>query len=326
MPKLTQEEIEQLMGRALDLLAEEDDEEALSIAAQLMEAEVPEGFSLAASVNESLQQGDEAKAILISGIAKFPDHWEFYVPLAELESQSGNTEQALAYLDKAESLPDNMPDYVNLHRAVAYSRVGEFEKALELLEQVEDMELVVPAINLQVKVLYDMGRLDLIIELANEKEELIAMAENESETFALGEIHTLIADAYFQEDEDEESATEHIYIALEFDRTQIDALDLLRRIKNMTSEKAKPFSLLVSGRFAEGILEEGEDPNFITSYVVMAESPEEALELVRDFETDDIDGESLRILEVSEEELDDEDDKLKGVVMASELGMLSIEE
>jgi hypothetical protein len=86
-------------------------------------------------------------------------------------------------------------------------------------------------------------------------------------------------------------------VAIAIDRTCEHAAWLIREVEGQVSETASYYRLLVRGQWHENVAPDFERPHFFTSFDVVADTPEEALEFARRFEPPQIQ-DSLALEEV----------------------------
>ena len=131
----------------------------------------------------------------------------------------------------------------------------------------------------------------------------------------------MAAQAYWYEDAPAELVDEFLGAAIYMDRTNPDVIWLWRERNPVFSEKARLFSIMVSGRMAPAAVPEGEvPPVFMTTYEVVADSLEEALDFIRAYEANLMDPEALIVNEAQESA--SEPGMAKGIYLVGGLGFL----
>jgi hypothetical protein len=126
----------------------------------------------------------------------------------------------------------------------------------------------------------------------------------------LSEIYNWAAYALWELEKNEGEAFVLAKKAFHFNRANEKALKLLREIKNIYSEKTRTYKLLTVGHYPRTFIGDSTLLSFYTSYIVVADSPEEGLKLIKDIEANEI-GEELKIDE--SEVLEHRPDLPKGV-------------
>lgn len=319
--KYTLEEIESMSNDAWEALHQDDMETAINIGESLIKENVETGFRIRAMAHASEEEWELALEVLEKGIALMPDVWQMHLQYGNLHSDMEQYDQAFAAFNAAEKCPDAEKHWLDMNRAVVYFRKQDMDRALNLLQQIEHPEALNEAFALQLDILDGLQRHDLIKELAEEELELLITPTDAESAGVMSAICTRIAQAYWFEDENEEVTKHYIEQALAYQRSNQEALWLRCQINPQHSENSKVYSILVNAMI---LPEEGEAslPAF-TTYGIVADSPDEAMEMIREFEEEWIDPKSLQAQEV-EETVNDEDAP-KGIYVANEWALLDVE-
>ncbi|MDX2250606.1 MAG: tetratricopeptide repeat protein [Bacteroidia bacterium] len=301
----TTEEIEKLNDQAWELIHEEKLKEAAEIGHKLKAEGIESGYRIVATTYVMEEKFDRAIAELKDGIKRIPDSWELHLQLGNFLSDNGDFDEAIRTLDQASRLPGAEKHWINLNKAVVYTRKADFDKALNLLQKIEHAEAVNQAFELQLRILDQLGHHDLILQMEDELEYL-QTPEDEESAETLSQICTHIARAYYME-EDNDAAKHYIRQAVEYQRTNTDAAELLREINGQFSENSRIYSFVINGLLNDP--ESGDEIPFFTTYGVVADSEEEALELIHDYEIEAVDKNSLEISQVDSTENTEGDPK-----------------
>ncbi|MEZ4825752.1 MAG: hypothetical protein R3C61_05575 [Bacteroidia bacterium] len=299
----SQEEIENLIEHAWDLIQADNLEQAAEIGRELKAEGVESGYRIVAMTYAMEENYDEAIAEIEAGIKTLPDAWQLHLQLGNFLSDKGDFDAALRTFDQTSRMPGAERHWINMNKAVVYTRKMDFDQALTILQDIEHPEAVNQAIELQLRILDQLGRHDLILEMEEELEYL-QTPEDEAEAEILSQICTYIARAYFVENQNE-PARHYVRQAIEYDRCNEDAAAVLREITGRFSEKSQIFSLIVSGVINDPDSED-EIP-FLTTYGVVATSESDALEMIREFEIDAVVKDSLLIEEADSTDNEDGD-------------------
>lgn len=321
----TREEIDQLSNRAWALISEDSYEDAQQLGQQLIEANEEAGYRILAMVHAAQEQHEAALDLIEQGVAHMPQSWQMRLLLGNLLSDAGDFDRAMQVFEQAKALPGAELYWIQINQAVVHGRRGEIDQALNLLQQVEHPEAINEAFEIQLGLLDSVGRHDLIIDLAEEDLDLLQPPNNEEEAATLSRILSHIATAYWYEEHDGDEVEHYLRQAIAFDRSNPDALYLLREQDPIFSEQAQVFALMVKGVIFEPD-EQGleQQVEFITSYEVIADDEGEALDLIRRFEIPEIDPDSLQIEVV--EPRPNEDGEPKGVYQTGDLLVPGLEQ
>ncbi|MEZ4772276.1 MAG: hypothetical protein R3D00_03770 [Bacteroidia bacterium] len=313
---ISQEEIENLSEQAWDLIHEERIEDAIKIGELLKAEGIESGYRIIAMAYALEEKTDEAINELNAGIAMIPDAWQLYLQLGNFLSDKGEFNSALRAFDHASKLPGAERHWLNMNKAVVFTRQMEFDKALTLLQKIEHPEAVNQAIELQLRILDQLGRHDLILQMEDELEHL-QTPEDEESAEILSQICTHIARAYYIEDQ-KEPALHYIHQAIEYHRTNEETAALFREVNGRFSENSKIYSVVISGILNDS--ESEDEIPFITTYGVVADSEEDALDLIREFEIEAVIKDSLEVEEIASTENEEGDPK--GIYMVGGFAFL----
>ncbi|MEL6132047.1 MAG: hypothetical protein AAFR59_01645 [Bacteroidota bacterium] len=306
--------ISYLVEEGWHMLEDEAYDEAREIAEQLLSHEAEEGYALMGQVLLAEEGPAAAIAYMKEGVAAYPDSWRLLLEMGKIYAQTGETQTALLVFDEAETKEEAEKHWIDFYRALAYlnQETPDVEEALNIFQGIDHEDLIIEAFRQQMMILSAIQRHDLIMELANEDLNVLPVPQRPEEEEAFSQILTYIAQAFWFEKDDEVEAKKYVRAALDIDRTNIEALDLLRGLNPIYSEESQFYSLLVEGEWVNPAEEEGGEDEvfaFVTNYAIVADSAEEALAIAKDFEREEVQRDSLQILDVEVEPNDEEDPK-----------------
>lgn len=115
----------------------------------------------------------------------------------------------------------------------------------------------------------------------------------------ISEIYFLIASSMLETGADKSQVKEMAIKSANFDRESKNALWLLREVNNQYSDNSVYFKIKVEGSFYLFVKDQVIEQPFKTVYGVNAESEDEALEFVKEFERKEV-SDSLKILKANE--------------------------
>ena len=314
-----------LIQQIWELMESESWEAAIAICEELKAIPSEAGFRMRAMIHVYQEEPQAALAEIQAGIKQFPEAWELHMQWGNLLSDSGDPSEALTVFDKASKLPGVEMHWIQLNQAMALFRQQSFEEALDLLQGIDHPQALNDAFALQLAILDTIGRHDLILEIAEEDLELLNPPEDDADAEVLARICTSVASAAWYQDKGEEIVRFYLQQVFDYQRGNPQALWLWREMNPLFSDQAQFYTLLMRGRFVpseDGVA--GEE--FLTSYGVMADSPEEAVEMIRALEGADMDSAAWEVLEVEIEELGEEEEiDAKGIYYVSGFGMFEEE-
>ncbi|MEL6625080.1 MAG: hypothetical protein AAFO96_12150 [Bacteroidota bacterium] len=295
-------------------LEDEAYDEAREIAEQLLSYEAEEGYALMGQVLLAEEGPAAAVAYMKEGIANYPESWRLLLEMGKIYAQTGEIETAMLVFDEAETKESAEKHWIDFYRALTYlnQEMPDVEEALNIFQGIDHEDLIIEAFRQQMMILTAIQRYDLVMELANEDLSVLPLPQTPEEEEAFSQILTYIAQAFWFDKDDEEEARKYLRAALDIERTNIEALDLLRSLNPVYSEESQFYSLLVEGEWVNPAEEEGEEDDvfaFVTNYAIVADSAEEAMTIVKDFEREEVRRDSLQVLDVEVEPNDEEDPK-----------------
>lgn len=267
-------------------LSSGDSEQALEIGSGLIDSGHVRGFEIKAFALEQQGKMEEALELLRSVLSKEPKIYPLWELLGNMCSKEGLFAEAEEAYQKALACPDADNQSIAYNRAVMMSSSGQLDKALELVEQVTATKLFNRVRLLKTFILNGMGRFDQVPSICNQliadifsKEELSELDMKElSQGYAeLGRM------AFFGHD-DRQSAFNHAWKSLEWDRSSPSALWLLRELLGRTSDDCHFFRLSIIGTWHSPLKEGEMPPQFVTEYEVVADSVEESFLLAQSLE------------------------------------------
>jgi hypothetical protein len=110
-----------------------------------------------------------------------------------------------------------------------------------------------------------------------------------------------------------EAAYLEAHEAVALDKSNRRAAWLIREIIDERSDLAKRWRVVVEGRWAQQFDDSGQDYGFMATYVVVADTPEEAMEYIRPFEPEEV---RFTLTLNSAVDIEDQPDIPKGVYEA----------
>jgi len=257
------------------------------------------GYELAAQGYEELGRPRKALGVLRKGASRRAGSWRLLEALAVRYSDLRKFDKALRALERALEIA---PDEPSLHynRALVFARLNQAERTYEAVLRALELEpRFTRAALLAASVECSLGRLnDARARLEKTIEQLESRPPEEREEAALSDAYRLLAEielAYHRR----ERALELFWQAIAHEKHNAAARYWVRELLGDRSPKASYWRIVVSGRgpagneIADSSREAeprplGGEKRFETLYDVVAETAEEALELVRPFEPPEV--------------------------------------
>jgi tetratricopeptide (TPR) repeat protein len=290
--ELTKKRTERLCDAGFTHLRNGDFDAALEVAAELEKIGYTAAFDIAAQAHAAGGDLEQAVRVLERGLELVPDAWPNWQLLGNYRSDLGQHEQAATAYARALECPDAWQASIRLNQAILLSRMERHEQALEVLARADDPELGSELADARVHALVRLGRAREAAELAQSV--LCDPDLNGIDPALIARVIGNLARARRQLGSSEEEVRELALEALEMERSEPGALELLRELDALRSVQGKFLRVVLHARIppASG----AEMLGFYASYDVVADDAHEALRLIRALEHDDAFG----IVEISE--------------------------
>ncbi len=305
-----QAEVERLVEEGLEALTSLDFARARKIGRRIIKLRNTWGYEILARAEAADGNMEKATATLQDGVKKAPAAWPLWELLGNCLSDTGQYTEAWNAYEGAMRAPGVRRESILFNMAVVLQRQKRYAEALECLnallpDAAEDATLWTRNRGLTLLLLNRLGRHDEVLARGDEALPSLPKPTEEeplSEEAALGvaEIHTEYARALWRETPRTDEAIAHVHAALGVDGSNDRALELLRHIEGARSPHAHRYRLTLGGRWHQPIEGQEEEPEFFTYRVVIADSPEEALQILRRLEPVEI-RDGLAIREVEDE-------------------------
>lgn len=272
------------------LLDDGEIDKALEIGERLERLRWTGAFELQAAAHEQKGDLDTAIATLQRGIEKAGGPYLLFSRLGNYLSDAEQFDEALAAYDRGLACEPTDPALFGLNRSLVYSRMDRDEDALAELRRIEPTVEAAGANepiywhfrSSLVGVLRDLGRYDEIADCAEPVAAAVFSSDDFEESKAsLAAIYAMSLNAR------NEAAASRRWLdrALELDRSCEQALWLKReQLSKVLAPGGHHYELMVEGRCRD-VSPDGEVGTFgfFTTFSVVADSEQQALELVRPF-------------------------------------------
>ncbi|MEO0470380.1 MAG: tetratricopeptide repeat protein [Bacteroidota bacterium] len=321
---LSYQDAVRLGEEAWEAIGEEEFERAKEIGQQLIAGDYESGYRVLGSVHEQMGETEEAEAVLKKGIETYPENWELFLHLGTLYSEANRLEEAIKVLEDAAKLENVESYWIDMNKAVVYYKMQDVDAALNTLQKVTHPDMFNEAFALQLSILDEVGRYDLLLEVVEEGLEETIPPENDQDAEVMSRICFYAAKACYKE-EDEEATQFYLKQAIQYHRSNESTLELIRDIRAEYSDSATLYGIMVQALYEPETEEGKESFPFMTTYAVLAENEEEAMNYIRDFEIDDVKRESMQVMEVEiaeVEEGEESETEAKGIYMVGGMGFM----
>lgn len=283
---MTTQAVEQLLDQAYAALEEGNADQAVALGNQLLEHRHARGFEVIALAYELQGRYQEAIDVLKDGVSKVPGAWPLWELLGNLYSDSEETAEAHKAYQKASQCQGADTDSINYNYAILLKRENKFDQAWELTDKIQSGELTLKVQTLRLSLLRSMRRYEEAVQQGNRIiGEILGQEDLPEESMQeLARTYAELGRAYWEGKGDRQLAWENAWKALEWDRADPGALWLVREIIGRKAAGSHHWKLIVEGRWHFPLEPDKPPPGFITTYEVVAETPETALVYAQDLE------------------------------------------
>ena len=272
------------MEEAFQAIDSTDTKRALSIGKKLLRIGYTGGFEVLACAYAADYDIEKAVQVLESGLEDAPTVWKLWELLGNYRSKLGRHDEVQSCYQRALKCPDVDRSVVHLNASISLEKAGRYAEALVELDRVEERDdLRARATSERMFLLGVLGRFDEALLLGRAVVQDAALWTEEHEE-SLATVYAELGRATWQGERDIARALEWAWKAIGSCKAQPTAARVIREARPLTSTKAHLMRLIVAGKWSEPFDGRNEPPGFFTTYWVVADSLEEALEFVRPFE------------------------------------------
>lgn len=269
---------EKLAQKGYDLVEAGEFDQALEVAGELDRLQYSAGFEIAALAHAG--KGDLAAAVRVleEGVEKAPDAWLNWQLLGNYRSDLKLSAEAGRAYGRALECPGVSRSSVRLNQAILAKRTGDHSAALRLAGEVDDPELKLWAASVRVETLAAMGERQEAERLGLQA---LSEAGGDADANRLGSIAATVARIRLERGDPKGDVRAFAVQGLEWEPGNADLLTIIRNIDGLYSETAQYYRLLIRGDIPEDGPMAGEAEGFYSNWHVVADSPEEAVDLIR---------------------------------------------
>jgi Flp pilus assembly protein TadD len=278
---MDQKAVLEKMQEAEAALDRDDTDAALALGRTLVEARFSGGFEIVARAHLQAGRGDAAIQALQEGTRVAPAAWPLWGFLGSLLGQAKRYDEAIAAFVRAAECPGARRRVLAFDHAVALASAGRLADAFSVAESAVGADGNPEAPGLLLEILQSLGRNDEAVSRG--RAFLTSVGDDDPgrakllSTLARAELET----------GDRTAATAHVAEAIRLDRRDPGAAWVVRALRAQKSPTACRIRLTVAGAWPEPS-PQGEPLGFLSLIHVIADSPEHALELAREFERPEV--------------------------------------
>jgi tetratricopeptide (TPR) repeat protein len=274
---------ERQMDRAMTALEARKPATTLRIAASLHRMSFSGAFELEARAHEALGDLPKAIATAEAGVKQFGRSARLWNVLGTLYSRDGRFDRAIKALERALRCEGVDAANVRYNQAVAMWRAGRPDEALESLQAIhtDDTDLGLSVLALQMAILNDQQRWDEAITVGERLPQ--PGPDDPVVDLSRGRALAQLARAWWHGRSDGERARSMAIEAVEADRKNYPALEIIRLIDDRRSDGAMVGMLCVKGTWPTPMGRRNKPHAFMREFQVVARNADEALAFAKVF-------------------------------------------
>ncbi len=281
---------QQLLDDAYLALDAEESERALELGKKLLEMKQVRGFEVVALALEQQGKYDEAISALQSGVAKAPDAFPLWQLLGNLLSERNKYGEAKTSYERALQCSGADTDAINYDMACMLRNSGQNMEAMQLCDAISNPTWGIKVRTLRTSLLNSAGRHEEAAQIANANiTEMLGQQEiSDDEMQDLSQNYSELGRSCWLGRRDGNAAFENACRALEWDRSDANALWLIRELMALKTPSSRWFRMEVSGQWHFPLEPDQLPPPFISSFDIVADTVDDALRFARNIEPPEV--------------------------------------
>ncbi len=290
-------DIESVIQEINELIEVFDYKNAKKLSKELVRKKIIDGYYLLATIYDEQDKTDKCMKTLTAGLKRYSNDWILWMRLGNYQSDNEEYDNALDSFKKSLKQNNADKDYININIAILFNRWGKLENATEIIDKVSNDRYSIKKLRVKLSILITNEDYQAVLDsLENDKEIISNISDSDYQDLSL--ILYFYALAFWKTD-NISKAKELIKQSLIYDRFNPQTYWLIREIDNEYSNDNKYFRILLTGDWL-GESEDDKKFGFYSSYEIVAESHEKAIELIKEYESAPILKDSIRIDEIKE--------------------------
>lgn len=301
-------EIEQIMLDGFSAAYSSDHEKAIIIGKELIKRRHSSGFEILALGYQ--HKGNLKKAIvtLETGVKKAPNVFKMWQLLGNLYSYTGKFQKSYDAYKRGMECPNTDLNSLNLNFAVALERDNKNIEAFEKINEISTVDAdnifnisywstkfrIQNSLERFKQTIDEYKKIIKEIDIDNIDKNLLPNIDE-----FISNIHCEDALALWKTNKNNNEINEIIEKSILADKHNDKTKWLIREIRKSKSEYSYHFHIMINGEWTLNKSEDGKDMDFFTTYDVVAETEEEALGFIKQFEPPAI-RDKIKIEEVKE--------------------------
>lgn len=292
--KQKQEQCDKLMDEAFELIECCESKKALKIADKLEKLRYTGAFEVRALAYAEMERLDKAIKVLEEGVKKAPNVWRLWNLLGNYNSDKGKYKQAIDAFKNGLKCEYNdevtiLYNYAlvlrrNKQSKEAFSKIKEGLQHSEFKEASNSIKLL--SYSLYLGLLNEFKKYNEVVKYSKELN-FSSSVKNECNTQWSSILYEL-AFAYWKLGQNKE-LNQNLNQSIEFHKHNKDSQWLLRELgKNEDYSNSKYYRILLEGVWYQPFEGEKKKPGFYTSYDVVSDDLDEAMEFIKKFESKEV--------------------------------------
>ncbi|MCP4520368.1 MAG: hypothetical protein GY827_01510 [Cytophagales bacterium] len=284
MDELKQKRVEKLAEEGFAKLREGEFEEALAISDELQVARYSAAFDIGAQAYVGLCKLDEAVDLLQKGLMHAPQAWPNWQLLGNILSDLNKFEQANNAYESALKCNDVWDESIYLNQAILSNRTNKYAEAINILKKIESDELHLHKIETNISAFIGLNMLDDAAALANQTLSIEEYPEEDEEV--IGRIAAQLGKVYLTQGKSNKEVKEFALHSLSYSSCNGMLLALIRDIDNKYSDNANYYRVLIHCIVPATSPDYEDVKGYYCNYDVIAETTDELLKFICEFEND----------------------------------------
>jgi tetratricopeptide (TPR) repeat protein len=294
------EKAEKLMNQGFDYLDEYEYDKAIKIGKKLKKMRHSSAFEIMALAFKEKDKSNESIKILEEGVSLAPKVWRLWQLLGNYYSDDERYLDSQKCYETALSCPNVDESTVHYNSSVAYFREGKFDEALKQHDKINykgpDEAFNLRSQSQKINILIKLNKYEEAVRLGKKLIKKEWIEEKEDILQELSSTYASLSEGLWKL-KNEEDALNSAWKAIELNRHNKKASWMVREIEGKFSNKAKHFNVMIEGIWPTPFEGESERPGFYTTYDVIAETEEEAVNLIKRFEPEEV-KDSIKVEEI----------------------------
>ena len=292
MDELKHKRVRSLADKGFELLNQGEFEEALAISYELKEAKFSAAFDIGAQAQAGLGNIVEAIAILKEGLELAPQAWPNWQLLGNYFSDMGDFENAKDAFSRALQCKGVWKDSILLNQSILSNRISNFSEALNISSNINDDDLYLHRLEVEISAYTGLEKYEEALILANK---VLSKKEHFENNELIGRIVAKVGEIHLKQGKPKQEVKSYLFEFLSFIPNNRSLFSLIRNIDNKYSDTAHYYRALIHCKVPKTSPDYKDIKGYFCRYDVIAESTNQLLEFINQFEAGVVDGGNYNI-------------------------------